>query len=139
MIKNPNNLMIKVITMILMRVIITTIIVLIIITIIIIIIMIKWRKTCRTLTAPNTKLSVTYNSPKAANVIKSSTLKAAWVLYALLKQLIHHLTWWIGVDHAAWITFLEPSPTWFLNNTPNGNINKDYCNNNSNDKNTRLS
>ena len=84
---------------------------------VIIIIMIKWRNTSTALTAPNTELSVTYNSPKAANITKSSTSNAAWVLYAPLKRLIHHLTWWIGVDHAAWLLCLELSPTWFFKKT----------------------
>ena len=83
--------------------IIIIIIIMIMIIIVITIIIIKWRNTCRTLTAPNTELSVTYIIPKAANITKSSTSYAAWVLYAPLKRLIHHLTWWIGVDHAAWI------------------------------------
>ena len=132
LIKNPNNLMIINITKMIIIVVTTTIIktiIMIIIIIIIIIIMIKWRNTSTALTAPNTELSVTYNSPKAANITKSSTSNATWVLYAPQKRLIHHLTWWIGVDHAAWLLCLELSPTWFLKKTHNGNINKHNCNN----------
>ena len=56
-------------------IVITTIIrIIIIITIIIII---KLRNTCRTLTAPNIELPVTYNGPKATNITKSSTSDAA--------------------------------------------------------------
>ena len=75
-----------------------------------------------TLTAPNTELSVTYNSSKAANITKSSTSDGMWVLYVPLKWLIYHLRWWIGVDHAAWIPCMELSPTWFLKNTHTSNI-----------------
>ena len=120
-------MIINITKMIIIIVVTTTIIKTIIIMVIIIII--KWRNTSTALTAPNTELSVTYNSPKAANITKSSTSNAAWVLYAPLKRLIHHLTWWIGVDHAAWLLCLELSPTWFLKKTHNGNINKHNCNN----------
>ena len=93
LIKNPNNLIIiKIIKMILIIIVITATIIIILITIIIT----KCWNTCRTLTAPNTELSVTQNRPKAANTTKSSTSDAAWVLYAPLKRLIHYLTWWIG-------------------------------------------
>ena len=137
MIKNSNNLIIiKVIKMILIIIVITTIIIIMIIKITII--MIKWRNTCRTLTAPNTKLSVTYNSPKDTNITKSSISDAEWVLYAPLKRLIHHLTWWIGAEDAAWVPCLELSSTWFLKNTHNSNINKHNFNNNSNNVITRL-
>ena len=57
--------------------------------------------------------------PKTANLTKSPTSDAAWVIYAPLKRFIYHLTWWIGVDHAAWIPCLELSPTWFLKITHN--------------------
>ena len=44
----------------------------------------------------------------------------------------------VGVCHDAWIPCLELSPTWFLNNTCNGNINKHNWNNdNSNNVITR--
>ena len=138
MIKNHKNLMIiKVIKMILIIIVITTIIIIIMI-IKITIIMIKWQNTSRTLTAPNTKLSVTYNSPKDPNVTKSSISNAEWVLYAPLKRLIHHLMWWIGAEDAAWVPCLELSSTWFLKNTHNSNINKHNFNNNSNNVFTRL-
>ena len=65
------------------------IIILLIVTIIIITIIIN---RCRTLTATNTELSVTYNGPKPANITQSSTSDTAWVLHAPLKRLIHHLT-----------------------------------------------
>ena len=60
MIKNPNYLIIiliiiKIITTIAIMIVITTILIIILI----IIVMIKRRNTCRTLTAPNTELSVT--------------------------------------------------------------------------------
>ena len=42
------------------------------------------------------------------------------------------------VDNAAWISCLELSPTWFLKNMHNGNINKHNCNNNSNNVITRV-
>ena len=118
--------------MILIITVITIIIMIIII--MMMMMMIKWRNTCRALTAPNTELSVTYNSPKAANITKISTSDAAWVLYVPLKRLIHHLTWWIGVEHATWIPCLELSPIWFLKNTHNCNINKHNCNNSRNVK-----
>ena len=42
------------------------------------------------------------------------------------------------VDNAAWIPCLELSPTWFLKNMHNGNINKHNFNNNSNNVITRV-
>ena len=141
MIKNPNYLIIiliiiKIITTIAIMIVITTILIIILI----IIVMIKWRNTCRTLTAPNTELSVTCDiqRPKRRSYHKSSTSDASWVLYAHLKQLIQHLRWLIRVYHAAWIPCLELSSTWFLKNNHNGNINKHNCNNNSNNVITRL-
>ena len=59
---------------------------------IVIIVIIKCRSRCRTLTATNTELCVTYNGLKPANITKNSTSDTAWVLHAPLKRLIHHLT-----------------------------------------------
>ena len=47
-------------------------------------------------------------------------------------QLIYHLTWWIGVEHAAWIPCLELSPIWFFKNICNDNINQQNNNNHNN-------
>ena len=123
---------IKVIKMIL-------IIIVIIIIILSIMIITKCRGRSRTLITTNIELPVTIiQRPKAANITKSSISDAAWVLYTPLKLLIHHLTWWIGIDHATWIPCLELTPTWFLKNTCNSNINKHNCNNNSNNVITML-
>ena len=90
-----------------------------------------------TLTTTNTNnvtIPVTlYNNQKRlTNMIKSSTSDTMWVLYASLKLLFHHLTWWIRVHYAAWIPCLELFPTWFLKDTcSNDNINKHSCNNKS--------
>ena len=70
-----------IVILIIIIIIITTImIILLIITIIIIIITIiiltiKCRNRCRTLTATNTELSVTYNGPKPANITKKLHLR----------------------------------------------------------------
>ena len=56
--------------------------------------------------------------------IQNSPFGGIQLWYAPLKQIIHHLTWWIEVDHAPSILCLELSLTWFLKNTCNGNINK---------------
>ena len=68
--------------------------ILIIIVIVKIIIMIKCRGISTTPTTTNTKLPVTlYNGQKPlTNITKISTSDAAWVLYAPLKWLIHHVT-----------------------------------------------
>ena len=92
----------------------------------IMIVIIKCRNKCRTFTATNTELPVTSNE------------YAGLVLRAPQKRLIHHLLWWVGVDHAAWIPYQELYPTWFFKNTCNGNINKHNYNNNSNNVTIRL-
>ena len=92
---------------------------------------IKCRGRYRTPTATNTDLLVTSHNGRrpSSNIKKSHTSDAARALYMPLKQLIHHLAWWIGVDQAAWIPCLELSPTWFLKNNCTGNISQ---NNNCN-------
>ena len=102
------------------------IIIIIIIVILIIITIIKCRGRYRTPTATNTELLVILHNGRRSlsNIKKSPASDAARALYMPLKRLIHHLTWWIGVDHAAWIPCLELSPTWFLKNNCNGNINQ---------------
>ena len=62
-----------------------------------IIIIIKCRSRLWTLLTTNTKFPVTlFNNQKLLTIItKSATSDAVWVLSAPLKQLIHHLTWWI--------------------------------------------
>ena len=116
-----------------MIILIIIIIIIIIIIMIIIRITIKCGGRYRTLTATNTKLLVLlHNGRKPLNNIKkSSHSDAARALYMPLKRLIHRLTWWVGVDHPAWIPYLELSPSWFLKNNCNGNINQNnnYDNN----------
>ena len=106
----------------------------IIITTAIITIIIKCRGRYRTPTATNTELLVTLHNGRRplSNIKKSFPSDAVRVLYVLLKRLIQNLTWWIGVEHAPWVPCLELSPTWFLKNNCNGNINQ---NNNCNNKN----
>ena len=94
--------------MIIIMVIIMIIIIIIIIRIIIIkvriTIIIKCRARYRTPTATNTELLVTlHNGWKfLSNIKKNSHSDAARALYMPLKQLVHHLTWWIGVEFLAW-------------------------------------
>ena len=86
---------------------------------------IKCRGRSRASTTNNSMLFVItlYNSRKPlTNITKISKSDVMWVIYAALKQLIHHLTWWIGVHNAAWIRCLELSPLWLLKNTCNGYI-----------------
>ena len=52
-----------------------------------------------------------------------------------MKRIIDHLTWWIGVDHTAWIPCFELFLTLFLKNNCNGNINQHNNNNNNNNNN----
>ena len=70
--------------------------------IIITVTIIKCRGRSKTLTRTNTELHVTlYNDRRPfTNITKSSASDVAWVLYATLKRLIHHLTQRVGVDHA---------------------------------------
>ena len=66
-------------------------------------IIIKCRGRYRTPTATNTELLVTLHNGRRplSNIKKSPASDAARALYMPLKRLIYHLTWWIGVDHAA--------------------------------------
>ena len=113
------------------------IITIIIITTIIRTIIITCRSRYRTPTTPNTKLLLTLQNglKPLSNIKKSSPSDAVRVVYTPLKRLIHHLRWWIGIDHAAWIPCLELSPTWFLKNNCNGNNNQHSNNNNNNNNN----
>ena len=102
------------------------IIIIIIVILIIIITIIKCRGRYRTPTATNTELLVMLHNDRKplSNSKKSSPSDGASASYMPLKRLMHHLTWWIGVDHAPWIPCMELSPTWFLKNNCNGNINQ---------------
>ena len=102
------------------------IIIIIIIVIVIIITIIKCRDRYRTPTTTNTELLVMLHNDRKplSNIKKSSPSDGVSASYMPLKRLIHHLTWWIGVDHAPWIPCMELSPTWFLKNNCNGNINQ---------------
>ena len=114
----------------------------VIIIIIIVITIIKCRGRYKTPTATNTELLVTlYNGRKPlTNIKKSSIPDAVRVLYTALKRLIHHLTCRIGIHHAAWMSCLEPSPTWFLKNTCNDvNQHNNNYNNTNNDSNNNNS
>ena len=73
------------------------------------------------------------------NIKKISPSDAVRVLYMPMKRLIHHLMWWIGVHRADWIPCLELSPTWFLKNNSNFNINQQNNNNNYYDNNNNNS
>ena len=111
--------------------------IIIIITIIIILtIIMKCRRRNRNPTATNTELLVTLHNGRRplSNIKKSPASDPARALYMPLKWLIHHLTWWIGVNHDAWISCLELSPTWFLKHNCAGNINQNqnYDNNHPN-------
>ena len=60
------------------------------------------------------------NDQKAlTNVKKSSISDAVRVSYTPLKRFIHYIMWWVEVDHAAWILWLELSLFWFLKNSCN--------------------
>ena len=124
---------IAIVTIIIMMIIIIIIIIIMKVIIIIIIIIIKCRGRCRTPTTTNTELLVTLQNGRKplSNIKKSSPSDAVSALYTPLKRLIHLLTWWIGVDHAAWIPCLELSPIWFLKNNCNGDINQHSNNDNS--------
>ena len=99
------------------------------------IVIIKYRGRYRMPTTTNTELLVTlHNSWKSlSNIKKSSPSDVVRVLFTSQKRFIYHLTWWLGVYHAAWIPCLELSPTWFLKNTYNDNINQHFNNNNNDD------
>ena len=105
--------------------------------VIIIITIIKCRGRYRTPTTTSKELLVAlHNGEKPLiNIKKSWPLEAVRVLYMPLKRLIHHLKGWIRVDYAAWIPYLELSPTWFLKNKSKGNINQHNNNNNYNNNN----
>ena len=145
--KNSIYLLIKILIIIEIIKMIVTKKVILLITIIIIIIIITTkiiicRGRYRTLTRTSTELLVTlYTGRKLlSNVKKSTHSNAARTPYMPLKRLIHDITWWIGVDNAAWIPCLELCPTWFLKNNCNCNINqnqshKNNYNNNSDSKN----
>ena len=110
----------------------------IVITTTIIIIIIKCRGR-----ATNTELLVTLYNGRGplSNIKKSSLSDNVKVLYTLLKRLINHLKRWMEVDHTAWIPCLELSPTWFLKNNCNGNINQhnnNSYNDNNNDNNNNI-
>ena len=119
-------IIIKIIKMIL------TTIVIVIITTIIIIIIIKCIGRYRTPTTINngTPCEIAEWSKAFRQDQKELPLDALRSLYTTLKRLIHHLTWWIGVDYTVWIPCLELSLTWFLKN----NWNNTNYNNNNNDR-----
>ena len=101
------------------------------------IIIIKCRDIYKTLATTNTKLLVTLHNgwKPLTNIKKMSISDAVKVLYMPQKWLIHHLTWWIGVDHVSWILCLKLFYNWFSKNTCIGNINQHNKNNNSNNNN----
>ena len=114
----------------------------IIITIIRRTITIKCRGRHRMSRTTNTELLVILHNgwKPLSNIKKSFSSDAVRVLYTLLKRLIHRLTWYVRVNHAAWILCLELSPTWLLKTNCNGNINQhnsnnNHYNNNKNDNN----
>ena len=93
--------------------------------------------------ATNTELLVTLYNGRGplSNIKKSSLSDNVRVLYTPLKRVINHLKWWMRVDHTAWIPCLELSPTWFLKNNCNGNINQhnnNSYNDNNNDNNNNI-
>ena len=104
---------------------------------IIITIIIKCRDIYKTLATTNTKLLVTLHNgwKPLTNIKKMSISDAVRILYMPQKWLIHHLTWWIGVDHVSWILCLKLFYNWFSKNTCIGNINQHNKNNNSNNNN----
>ena len=71
---------------------------------------------------------------KAINLFTMTSISdVVRVVYASLKRLSHHVTWWVGVDDATQIPFF--SLTLLLNNTCNSNINQNNCDNNNNNNN----
>ena len=104
---------------------------------IIITIIIKCRDIYKTLATTNIKLLVTLHNgwKPLTNIKKMSISDAVRILYMPQKWLIHHLTWWIGVDHVSWILCLKLFHNQFSKNTCIGNINQHNKNNNSNNNN----
>ena len=75
----------------------------------------KCRDRFRNPTTTNTALLVTYNDHKPLTDFANSSISdTVWDLYAPLKQLIYHLTRWIGVEYPAQIPCWNYTPIFDL-------------------------